>query len=142
MLRCEAEPEGSEERARLKARLVHMVNLGIECSLSQLLETGIMHADPHPGNLILTPDDRLVYLDFGLLTYVPAQSCQVPPLFCLQADLCDSTDLFCLMRLPAVPLQTTALQPLEKGLLLPIPGRLQSTIFAMQRHKARARVSE
>lgn len=77
MLQCEQYPEGSEERARLRARLVHMVNLGIECSLSQLLETGIMHADPHPGNLILTPDDRLVYLDFGLLTYVPAQSCQV-----------------------------------------------------------------
>ena len=77
MLQCEAAPEGSAERARLRARHVHMVNLGIECSLSQLLDPGIMHADPHPGNLVLTPDNRLVYLDFGLLTYVPAQSCQV-----------------------------------------------------------------
>jgi Ser/Thr protein kinase RdoA (MazF antagonist) len=61
----------------LQARLVHMINLGVECSLSQLLETGVMHADPHPGNLILTPDNRLAYLDFGLLTFVPPQSSEV-----------------------------------------------------------------
>ena len=27
-----------------------LVRLGIECTLSQLLETGVMHADPHGGN--------------------------------------------------------------------------------------------
>ena len=26
--------------------------LGIRCSLSQLLETGVLHADPHGGNLL------------------------------------------------------------------------------------------
>lgn len=74
---CEELPEGSTERQLLQERLVHMVNLGVECSLSQLLETGIMHADPHPGNLILTPENRLAYLDFGLLTFVPPQSSEV-----------------------------------------------------------------
>ena len=54
-----------------------MINLGVECSLSQLLETGVMHADPHPGNLILTPSDRLAYLDFGLLTFVPPKCSEV-----------------------------------------------------------------
>jgi predicted unusual protein kinase regulating ubiquinone biosynthesis (AarF/ABC1/UbiB family) len=68
---------GLPEHAALKARLVRMVNLGVECSLSQLLETGVMHADPHPGNLILTPADQLAYLDFGLLTFVPPKSSQV-----------------------------------------------------------------
>jgi len=49
LARTEALPEGAE-RAASRARLVDMVNMGVECSLSQLLETGVMHADPHPGN--------------------------------------------------------------------------------------------
>lgn len=31
----------------------------------QLLETGFFHADPHPGNMIRTPDGKLAILDFG-----------------------------------------------------------------------------
>ena len=34
----------------------------------QLLETGFLHADPHPGNLLRTPDGRICVLDFGLVT--------------------------------------------------------------------------
>jgi aarF domain-containing kinase len=29
------------------------------------LDTGLFHADPHPGNLIRTPDGKLAILDFG-----------------------------------------------------------------------------
>ena len=47
--------------------------LGIECSLSQLLETGYLHADPHSGNLLKGPDGKLVYLDFGLVSFIPEQ---------------------------------------------------------------------
>lgn len=28
---------------------------------------GVYHADPHRGNILLTPDGRLCLLDFGLL---------------------------------------------------------------------------
>ncbi|GBG74677.1 hypothetical protein CBR_g19084 [Chara braunii] len=35
-----------------------------------LLDTGFFHADPHPGNLIRTPDGRLAVLDFGLMTQI------------------------------------------------------------------------
>ncbi len=38
--------------------------------LIQLLETGHLHADPHPGNLIRTPDGKICILDFGLMTEV------------------------------------------------------------------------
>lgn len=44
-----------------------LVNIGVICYLKQLLDTGFFHADPHPGNLIRTPDGRLAILDFGLV---------------------------------------------------------------------------
>ena len=47
-----------------------LVNVGVICFLKQLLEHGFFHADPHPGNLIRTPDGRLGILDFGLVTTV------------------------------------------------------------------------
>jgi len=42
----------------------------LNCYLIQLLETGWLHADPHPGNLLRTPDGKLAILDFGLITEV------------------------------------------------------------------------
>lgn len=47
-----------------------LVNVGVICYLKQLLDTGLFHADPHPGNLIRTPDGRLAVLDFGLMTRI------------------------------------------------------------------------
>ena len=47
-----------------------LVNVGVICYLKQLLDTGLFHADPHPGNLIRTPDGRLAILDFGLMTRI------------------------------------------------------------------------
>ena len=46
--------------------------LGIQFTLAQLLEEGVMHADPHPGNLLKSSSvpPRLVYLDFGLVAKV------------------------------------------------------------------------
>ena len=35
-----------------------LIPVGVECFLIQLLETGFFHADPHPGNLLVTPEGR------------------------------------------------------------------------------------
>jgi ubiquinone biosynthesis protein len=35
--------------------------------LKQVLVDGLFHADPHPGNLFLTPDGHLVLLDLGMV---------------------------------------------------------------------------
>lgn len=52
----------------------HLVEVGVQCSLRQLLEHGFFHADPHPGNLLAMPDGRLAYLDFGMMsTILPYQ---------------------------------------------------------------------
>merc|ERR1719162_1783351 len=47
-----------------------LVNLGVITYLTQLLDTGFFHADPHPGNMLRTPEGQLVILDFGLMTEV------------------------------------------------------------------------
>jgi ubiquinone biosynthesis protein len=35
--------------------------------LEQILKAGLFHADPHPGNLLVTPDQRLALLDVGMV---------------------------------------------------------------------------
>jgi predicted unusual protein kinase regulating ubiquinone biosynthesis (AarF/ABC1/UbiB family) len=48
----------------------HLIDVGVQCSLRQLLEHGFFHADPHPGNLLAMADGRLAYLDFGMMSEV------------------------------------------------------------------------
>lgn len=38
---------------------------------SQILEAGFFHADPHPGNVMALPDNRLAFLDFGMVGKLP-----------------------------------------------------------------------
>ncbi|MEH1888473.1 MAG: AarF/ABC1/UbiB kinase family protein [Nostoc sp.] len=52
----------------------YLIEVGVQCSLRQLLEHGFFHADPHPGNLLATTDGKLAYLDFGMMSEIkPAQ---------------------------------------------------------------------
>ena len=51
-----------------------MIEIGVQCSLEQLLEHGFFHADPHPGNLLALKDGRLCYLDFGMMSEVSRSS--------------------------------------------------------------------
>jgi predicted unusual protein kinase regulating ubiquinone biosynthesis (AarF/ABC1/UbiB family) len=51
-----------------------MIRAGLDACFAQLLGTGVVHADPHYGNMLWTNDGRLALLDFGLMTTVrPAQ---------------------------------------------------------------------
>ena len=45
--------------ARLRGDLVDAVKLGVRCTMHQLLDSGIMHADPHPGNILVTRDGKV-----------------------------------------------------------------------------------
>ncbi|KAK9064000.1 hypothetical protein SSX86_017872 [Deinandra increscens subsp. villosa] len=55
-------------------KVLDLVNTGIQCSLRQLLEYGYFHADPHPGNLLATPDGKLAFLDFGMMSETPEEA--------------------------------------------------------------------
>jgi len=53
-------------------RLVEIDALGLadelfRAYLKQILIDGLFHADPHPGNVFLTPDDQIGLLDLGMV---------------------------------------------------------------------------
>src|SRR2546421_4115501 len=53
----------------LRARRISPVKVNrllVRAYLKQLLEDGFFHADPHPGNLLVTDTGRLVFFDFGM----------------------------------------------------------------------------
>lgn len=50
-----------------KRKLIDLAAKGVEATLVQLLETGVLHADPHPGNLRYTSSGQIGFLDFGLI---------------------------------------------------------------------------
>ncbi len=45
----------------------------VEAYIQMMLVDGLFHADPHPGNLLVTNDGRLVLLDFGMVVRVETE---------------------------------------------------------------------
>lgn len=44
----------------------HLLRVGAEAMVEQLFRIGLFHADPHPGNLLFLPGNRVCFLDFGM----------------------------------------------------------------------------
>uniref|UniRef100_UPI0003484C90 ABC1 kinase family protein n=1 Tax=Baaleninema simplex TaxID=2862350 RepID=UPI0003484C90 len=44
-----------------------LASLGAMAYLKQLLDYGFFHADPHPGNLAVSPEGSLIFYDFGMM---------------------------------------------------------------------------
>jgi len=47
---------------------------GTDLILEQVFHHGFFHADPHPGNVFLLPDNVICYLDFGMMGSVDRQA--------------------------------------------------------------------
>ena len=45
----------------------------VEAYIQMMLVDGLFHADPHPGNLLVTDDGKLVLLDFGMCVRVETE---------------------------------------------------------------------
>jgi predicted unusual protein kinase regulating ubiquinone biosynthesis (AarF/ABC1/UbiB family) len=121
------------ENDRGKAENLRLIETGIECTLSQLLDTGILHADPHSGNLIKVRTEegmRLGYLDFGVLSTVPEQVrdglvCAVVELV-FARNVQAVADLFAEMQLLAPSVMAN---PLEKAALAAALNQILSDVL-------------
>jgi predicted unusual protein kinase regulating ubiquinone biosynthesis (AarF/ABC1/UbiB family) len=47
-----------------------LAQMGAKAYLHQLLNDGFFHADPHPGNIAVSPDGSLIFYDFGMMGQV------------------------------------------------------------------------
>lgn len=53
------------------------IRVGVVSGLRQLLEFGLFHGDPHPGNIFAMRDGRIAYVDFGNVAVLSQQNKQV-----------------------------------------------------------------
>lgn len=64
-------------KIKTNAENLALVKVAIDATLNQLLVTGVLHADPHAGNLLKVRRAdgslTLAYLDFGLVSSIPNQ---------------------------------------------------------------------
>ncbi|SDW64210.1 ABC1 kinase family protein [Aequorivita viscosa] len=52
---------------RLEVNLEPLVDDLVKAYLSQIIVDGFAHADPHPGNVYLTPDTKIALMDLGMV---------------------------------------------------------------------------
>lgn len=51
-----------------------IADIAVQALVQQIFEFGIFHGDPHPGNLLVTEEGSLVFLDFGIIGRIDPQT--------------------------------------------------------------------
>jgi ubiquinone biosynthesis protein len=62
---------GTEQAPNLDPRVV--ARRGADVVLKQVLVNGLFHADPHPGNILVLPDNVIALVDFGIVGRINRQ---------------------------------------------------------------------
>ncbi len=47
-----------------------LARLGAHAVLKMIVEDGLFHADPHPGNIFYLPQNRIAFIDFGMVGHL------------------------------------------------------------------------
>ncbi|MBO1347301.1 MAG: AarF/ABC1/UbiB kinase family protein [Hormoscilla sp. GUM202] len=50
----------------------NLAQQGAKAYLMQILNNGFFHADPHPGNIAVSPEGALIFYDFGMMGQIQA----------------------------------------------------------------------
>lgn len=132
------------DRRRALARAV------AELLLHQVFESGLFHADPHPGNLFVLPDGRLCLHDFGAIGELdqPARDALASLLDAVvRADARDAADAYLDFGLVGADVDRPALESELAALLqrihalplaeLSVGDALQSVLRVGARHRIR-----
>ena len=53
----------------LQVPVAEFIRVGVESGMRQLLEFGLFHGDPHPGNVFALADGRIAYVDIGAVSF-------------------------------------------------------------------------
>jgi len=75
----------------------------IEAAFRQVFEKGIFHGDPHPGNVLVLPANRIALLDFGLVGRLTRPMQDVLVLLVVAVALRDPATLARLLNKVGVP---------------------------------------
>ncbi|CAI5989175.1 unnamed protein product [Closterium sp. NIES-65] len=106
-----------------------LVGIGVESSLEQLLVTGVLHADPHPGNLLLTPQGQVACLHGAMFAQVFAWGHVLHlPLLLLASSLSSTLQLSGLWAAVSYGAAALVLQIFFHLLLPPLASSLTSTL--------------
>jgi ubiquinone biosynthesis protein len=49
---------------------VEIADIGFHAYIRQIFRDGFFHADPHPGNLLVSRDGQMIFLDFGMVVLI------------------------------------------------------------------------
>jgi len=66
---------GLLEQSGLDCKII--ASRGAELTFEQLFKHGFFHADPHPGNICILPNNVICYLDFGMMDHVDKRSMDI-----------------------------------------------------------------
>lgn len=56
-----------EELKKKELDINRIVEAGVDLYFKQIFKFGYFHADPHPGNLVIMNDEKICFLDFGMM---------------------------------------------------------------------------
>ena len=110
----------------IRAKLVQTL---LNSYMVQFLETGFLHADPHPGNFMLMPDGRLCILDYGMMTEISEDQriAFIEYIAHLSAREYDKT-LEDLVNLGFVP-ESLVNDPANKAIVVPVLAETLETLY-------------
>jgi ubiquinone biosynthesis protein len=117
-----------------------LAGYGAQSLLRQILLSGFFHADPHAGNVVVTPDGRLCFLDWGLAGHLTRRLRQALADFWVAAVEQDAERIVLIAADLAPPNVRPDLRAMEKEVTLALREELNFTVGKQELGRAMLRL--